>query len=449
MVGQTRAWLGTNLFPSAPSAHPARRERRPTHVAAWVAIAAGLVLVQLARMSGSAPLNSLWAEDGARWLADALHRGFFSALSTTYDGYLQTVSRLVAEPVSVLPAAWFAPAMALSGALIVAGCAFVVWWASAGHIASPYLRGVLAAMIVLTPVAGVEVYDNVTNSIWFLMFLSFWLLLWRPATMARAVGAACLLFLAAVSTIGVALMLPLWLLRAFAIRDRRDGVIVAGYAAGVVIEAATLSTQGGGFPARWDWNLFPAYAQRVIGGAVTGGSITGALWRHIGTPVELVLAAGLLAFVAVALVRAEPRVRAFVAIAVVLSLGIFVISGYERGVTFALLWPRGSSNADGARYIVVPTLLLTSALFVVLDARVGAVSPETWRTTRAATAALVALAALFSFNVASSARGTPRWTASLNSARYTCAHTHVADTRVPVDPLVFGFSLPLPCSKAG
>ena len=83
-------------------------------------------------------------------------RGVTDALTTTYNGYLQTVSRLVAEPIAQLPPEMFAPAMAISGAAIVTGCAFLVWRASSGHINSPYLRAGLAALVVLLSVVGVE-----------------------------------------------------------------------------------------------------------------------------------------------------------------------------------------------------------------------------------------------------------------------------------------------------
>jgi hypothetical protein len=98
----------------------------------------------------------MWAEDAGTWIADALTRGLFDALTTTWNGYLQTGSRLVAEPVALLPVDWFAPVMAICGAAIVTGSAFVVWRASAGHIRSPYLRAALAAMVVLLPIVGVE-----------------------------------------------------------------------------------------------------------------------------------------------------------------------------------------------------------------------------------------------------------------------------------------------------
>ena len=122
---------------------------------------------------------------------------------------------------SWLPIRWFAPAMAISGAAIVTGCACVVWRASAAHITNRYLRGTLVAMLVLLPNVGIEMLDDVTYMIWFLLFVSFWILLWRPATLAGAAGAGALLLLTALSNALVVLLVPIWLLRAIAIRDRR------------------------------------------------------------------------------------------------------------------------------------------------------------------------------------------------------------------------------------
>ncbi len=141
-------------------------------------------------MRRSAPLDSLWAEDGFVWLTGALHRGFLDTLVTPYDGYLQTTSRLVAKPVSELPVSWFAPSMALVGALIVAGCVAIVWRCSEAYIASRWLRVAMCVLMVVTPVAGVELFNNVTNSIWFMQFSAFWLLLWRPGSVRMAWGAA-------------------------------------------------------------------------------------------------------------------------------------------------------------------------------------------------------------------------------------------------------------------
>ena len=305
------------------------------------------------------PLDSLWAEDGGIWLSDALNRDFFDAFTTPYNGYLQGLSRLVAEPVSWLPVDWYAPAMAIVGALIVSGCALFVWRASAAHIRNPYLRASLAAMVLLLPVVGAESLANVTNSIWPLLFACFFALLWRPRSVAAAVGAAILVLVAALTNIGVVFFLPLWLMRLIAARDRRDLVIVAAFAIGLAMQfglsAGEIGLRGeAGDEVRtsavsaceafstdpcWDWELVPAYAQRIVGGAVAGQQINGELWKAIGPPLLVILGLGLIALVAVAL--RERRTRILVPLTIAISIAMFLVTGWQRWGAGGLFfyWP--------------------------------------------------------------------------------------------------------------
>jgi hypothetical protein len=132
-----------------------------------------------------------------------------------------------------------------------------------------------------------------------------------------------------------------------------------------------------------------------------------------------------------------------------MSLVTFLVSGYERNVGSALLWPAGASNNDASRYVVVPTLLLSSALFVALDGRARSVAHPDWPRLRAGLGMLVLVAALFSFDVSDKTnRGSPTWSTALHVARLTCARTHTATIPVPVaGPPYFGFAFDLPCSK--
>jgi hypothetical protein len=456
-VGRLRRVLDRELFPYAPAPPPITARR----ALICAALALLCIVVQLVRMWSSVPLNSIWAEDAFTWIADALTRGFFDALTTTWNGYLQTSSRLVAEPVALLPVDWFAPAMTICGAAIVAGSAFVVWRASAGHIRSPELRAGLAAMLVLLPVVGVETLNNVTNSIWFLLFASFWVLLWRPATFGRAAAAAAFVFITAISNAAIVVFAPLAALRLLALRDRRDAVIVAGFAVGVAIQLAysinaPVLGEGGGHlnPAfaalptsHWDWSLVPAYAQRVIGGAVAGQRIDGFLWENLGTGLEVALGLLLLAFVALSLIG-RPRTRIVVPLTVAASLGLFLVVGYRRpffGMQF--LWPHGTHNTLQAHYMVTPTLLLLSALFVQLDGRPLRLSPTSWNRLRVAAVAVVFVVALFSLEVGESkVRGSPTWTHALDEGRSRCAATGAAEVKVPIAPQPLWYAQ-LPCTK--
>lgn len=456
VLRRTRRYVDESIFPEAPP--PPRISWRRALVCAGLALLA--VAVQMIRMWSSVPLNSIWAEDGSTWIADAMTRGVTDALTTTYNGYLQTVSRLVAEPIAALPPEIFAPAMAISGAAIVTGCAFLVWRASSGHISSPFLRAGLAALVVLLPVVGFETLDNVTNSIWFLLFASFWLLLWRPSTFARAAGGAAVIFLTVLSNAGMFVFAPIWLLRLLAVRDSRDGVIVISYAAGSAIQLAyswdapirgegdvTLSPKAAeALMPHWDWSLVPAYAQRVIGGAFTGQDVTGHLWKSLGTGLEIALFAALLALAVFALATNWRR-----GIVVILFLGascaMFLVSGYERwvfiGQTFQ--WPHGSYNSAQAHYMVTPTLLLLSALFVQLDSRPSFASAMAWSRVQTGVVAFVFATALVSFSVGDARfRGKPTWSESLDDARTSCRATPGAEAKIPVS---FLFNLPIACRE--
>jgi hypothetical protein len=442
-LARTQAWLCQNVFRDAPPGSP--------HGRLWAAgvVLAGLVLVgvQLLRMRSSAPLDSLWAEDGFVWLSGAIHLGFLHALVTPHDGYLQTLSRLIAEPVSVLPVRLFAPAMAISGALIVAGCVAIVWRCSAAYIQTPWLRLALCVLVVLTPAAGVEVFANVTNSIWFIQFAVFWLLLWRPASFAAACGAAAILLLAALSTAGVILLFPVWLLRAIALGDRRDAVIVAAPAVGALAQVQPLLAQTHTFfdTPNWSFSLFPAYAQRVLGGGVLGNRLAGDAWRGLGVSVEVLLGAVLVVAVLLAVVRVSARAKLLVALAAALSVAMFILSGYERGIASFLLWPPGHSNAANARYVICPSLLLLSAGFIALDDRLRLSWTRRWRIVSAGVVVTLIALALLSFSPADSAfRGTPTWSSSVALARTHCAGRHVSSVRLSVSP--FG-SLEIPCNR--
>jgi hypothetical protein len=455
-IDRLRGFLDRGLFPDAP--FPPRITAHRALVCAGIAVLC--IAIQLTRMWSSVPLDSIWAEDGSAWLTDAMTRGFLDALTTTWDGYLQTSSRLVAEPVAQLPVAWFAPAMALCGAAIVTGCAFLVWRASAGHIENPYLRAALAAMVVLLPVVGIESLDNVTNSIWFLLFASFWVLLWRPATFARAAAAGGFIFVVALSNFAIVVFTPLWLLRLIAIRDRRDAAILIGFAIGTALQLAfSWNAPAEGereeatflhFSPHWDWSLVPAYAQRIVGGALGGQRINGFLWVHLGTAQEVVMGAALLLFAGFSLFGAL-RTRVVVPITIAASLGLFLALGYRRWFPIGQIftWPHGSSNALAAHYMVTPTLLLLSALFVQLDARPRLVSLGAWNKLLVGTVLVLFVVSLASFDVSDTSRGSPTWSAALDAGRATCSHTGVANVALPIAPIsiVGSFHIRIPCSE--
>jgi hypothetical protein len=418
----------------------------------------GLELLQMARMWPSHPLNSIWAEDGYVWLSDSLRWSFLHALSTPYSGYLNTLARLVAAPVAPLPLSWFAPAMTISGTVIVAVSALVVWEASAGLIPHPVLRGTLVLMVVLLPGLSVDSLANVTYSIWFLTFASFWILFWRPATRAGVVFASAVLALSALSNGEMLLLIPVWLLRLFAVRTTRDWTIVGGYAVGTGLQLAAswgstsiIGERGGGFlptHGQWHWSLIPAYFQRVVGEALTGQRITGWLWVHVGTAFVILLVIALAALIVGAIIGPDPRIRAFVPVAVITSMLMFFFAGYQRQIGVDFYWPHGTYEAGAEyHYMIVPTLLILSAVLAFLDS-VLARSPAKWRMSfRIGAISFILFAAVLTFTIGNSAiRGGYTWTAELAASRVACVQHRLAVVDVPIAPDVFGTGMQMACT---
>jgi hypothetical protein len=434
--------LGESLFPDAP---PARmtlgRGESATLIVALLALA---VILQLARVGLSASLNSLWAEDGLIYLQEALWQDSWHAVVHTYATYLVLVPRLIAEAATLVPLQDMAAAMSILSAAVVALSGLVVWHASAAHVRDPYLRGTLAALTVLCPVAGLESLDSAAYVPWFMLFATFWILLWRPRTMRGAVLAALFALATGLSTPGVWFFLPLAALRATAARDRRDLTILAGFAIGAAVQVPVLALNNEPAVAPlWTSDIWTVFLQRVVDGAPLGLRLGGLGWAHLGWPLLIALVLAGLAGLAIGARRSTAGARYLAAIAIPTALVMFVVSLYQRAVGTQMLWVESAYNGTGSRYAVVPALLLVSAAVVLIDgaARRNTLSARPTPLS-AATVALLSVALVTSFWVGDKAtRGTPPWDAALKAAAVTCAREGVPDVGVPTSPPRFGLEV--------
>ena len=132
-----------------------------------IALVAGAVTLLL-RIAGRSPLTTIWAEDRTVFLVQALASPWH--LFASYAGYLQLLPRLIAQFVSFLPLPDASAAFAITGAVIAAAVALFVFHASAGHVRSRWLRGLLAAAVLLLPVAPLEIADSGVNTPWYPLF---------------------------------------------------------------------------------------------------------------------------------------------------------------------------------------------------------------------------------------------------------------------------------------
>ena len=350
------------------------------------------VVLQLARLGWSSSLNSLWAEDGPIYMQEALLNGTWDAIGATYATYLVVVPRLIAEVASLAPLQDVPAAVSILSAAVVGLSGLVVWHASAAHLRNPYLRGILAVLTVLTPVAGLESIDSAAYVPWYMLFASFWILLWRPATWRGTLAGAAFILLTGLSTPGLWFFAPLALLRGLAVRDRTDFAILGAYAAGALAQVPVLlGTDETAVTPVWTSDIWTVFLQRIVDGAPLGLRLGGNAWVHLGWPLLIaLLLAGAVGF-AVGFRRAGAGARWIAAVALPTALVMFVVSLYQRAVGTPMLWPEGFYQGAGSRYAIVPALLVVSAALVLIDSRERGREPAAgWR--RWATPASAAVA---------------------------------------------------------
>jgi hypothetical protein len=376
------------LFPAAGQT-PARPDGRPRWLFATVnlaALALGTVAM-LARISGSPPWRSLYAEDLGVYLPQALAHPWH--LLQSYAGYLQLAPRLIAQAVALLPIRDGAAGFAVAGALVASGCGLFVYHASSGHISSRWLRALAGLSVVLLPVAQLGIADNGVNAPWYLLAAIFWAILWRPASRAGAWAALAVGFIAAASNPLALLYAPLLAARAIALPWRiREHAVTAGWAAGSVLQVLVILTSHIFRTATHDLAWGPLYYSRDVVLPALGWHLAWLLRHAIGLSAASLLVGGvLLVVLAVAVVTQGTRVRVFVVTAVATGLVFTLISAVSGWGGPDL--PVALAVEPGSRYSTVPILLLDAALIVAADAYA-----RRWRPRPQAIAAVAVLAAV-------------------------------------------------------
>ncbi len=207
--------------------------RTPVRVGLIAALATGIACLRL----GHGPLGVLWAEDGSPFLQDANRFGGLAVPLRPYGGYVHLLPRLIAALVVLLPVDAFAAAANVLSCAVAGTVAASTFVLSRPVAAAPVIRATLAAVVVLLPVAPVEVLGNLANLHSYALWLVPWLLLAAPSTPrgSAALGAAGLLI--ALTEIQTVLFAPFFLLAA---RDRRQWPTLLGLGAGLLVQLAAM-----------------------------------------------------------------------------------------------------------------------------------------------------------------------------------------------------------------
>jgi hypothetical protein len=330
-ITSLRRRLDETLFQDPPPPdHAAQGAPEWLFIAALFALA---ILLQMLRIGWSISLHSLWAEDGPIYFSGAVHNGFGGSLFDTYATYLVFVPRLIGEVAGLMPLQDAPAAISILSGAVVALSGWIVWEATAGLIESPWLRGALVLLTVLAPVGGLESTDSGAYVPWYMLFATFWILLWRPRTSLVAGGAGLFALLTGLSTPGVWFFIPVALMRTICVRDRRDGLLLAGYWAGAAVQVPILAfNKEESVTPVWTHDIWTSYLQRVVDGTFLGLKLGGKAWDHLGWPLLIVLTLLLLAALAYGITRTNLTARLMALLAIPISLIMFVVSVYQRAV---------------------------------------------------------------------------------------------------------------------
>ena len=399
------------LFPQPP--------RREAATSAGIAVQVSLsaialvvgAIVLLLRIAGRSPLTTIWAEDRTVFLEQALAspRNLFAS----YAGYLQLLPRLIAQFVSFLPLRDASAAFAISGAVIASAVALFVFRASAGHIHSAWLRGLLAAAVLLLPVAPLEIADSGVNTPWYLLFALFWAALWRPRGRGGVVLAGVVAFLAGASTPLALALAPLLIVRVAALRRVREHAVTAGLVAGLLLQVPVIHASHN---PRVDKLSTPGGVLRFVAHDVVlpalGWHLDWWLQSAVGRNGATLLVGCLLAAAFAAIALTQPaRVRLVAAAA--LGCGFLLAAAAAALSQWVTTDSIHFHVEPGSRYTTLPIFLMEAAVIVAVDnvlrrgrerprpdeqaAAFGATSWTGLTRARGATAAVAALVLVLSF----------------------------------------------------
>jgi hypothetical protein len=317
----------------------------------------------------------------------------------------------------------------------VSGLALLVFRATSGHIRSTAIRALVAAAIVLLPVAQGELLNTGVNLGWYLMPVAFWLLLWRPRSDWELIIAAIVVFLTPLTDPLSAALLPLALVAVLARRERRDLILPAALAIGLVTQV-TLSRIGHAHRAFHPTPNLPKvagwYGQSVVGRVWFGSTILGPTHslRNIGLTALALIATAAIGFVL--WTRTNGHARLFGVAALVSSVLLFAL-------------PTVSSGDNPPRYAAPAMLVLMAGLAVFFDQVNPGFRRQVWWAARIG--AVLLLVAIWT---ADFRPDTPRahsvlWRTELTRAVASCNANRSASVTIPTAPP--GWTMTLPCRQ--
>ncbi len=292
----------------------------------------------------------------------------WATVLTPYAGYAHVVPRTLAAVIAVFPFGVWAPATAVVSALARASIAVLLWYALADHIPSRAYRWVMAAVVVLMPVAGMEVLNNLANLHWFLIVAGVVCAAWSPRRVGGTVVRIAVMVLAVLSDPLALVALPVLIAQLIRSRGRQDlAALVAVVAAavvqlGVVFGTARTPAEDPVGPADFLWT----YAIRIVFGAPSGFHLAEAWYRHPVAVVVVVCA--VVVCVAIGITTRGPQ-RFLAVYTASVSVGLYAAMMHFTPSAEPLIPAANLDVRYFSRYTVVAGLLLLIAVLAGASVR--------------------------------------------------------------------------------
>jgi hypothetical protein len=391
--------------------------------------------------------DTLYAEDGQRFIGDWLAIHSWAVLYQPYMGYQHLLPRIVSGlVVAMLPIGWWADAMSLLACALVGAGAVLVYVFSRDVVSSPVARFGLAAVMVLCPIAGIEAVGNLANLHWYLLYLMPWVLLAVPRSTRAAVLMAILALVITLTEPQCVLFAPL---AVFSFKYRRSSrLVVIGWLAGLFLQAVTYFNAP-----RMRTSGAPPLASTVKGylvnAVLSNGSsnhvTVGRLLRNFGWGIGVVSLCVFLAFAAFACLRGNAIVRVAVPALLFASaagwVGAFYINNNPQYFYSALRHDQ-LVHVPLVRWGTAAAMLLIAVIPVAAGVLISR-NPRWWPT---ASATVVLTVIVMGFNLTSpdNIRAGPRWHFALKNAAATCKATKQKTVEVTTTPV--GWHVLVRCS---
>ena len=359
--------------------------------------------------------QTVWAEDGTIFLNDAISGAPATHLFAGYAGYLQLLPRLIADVViRTVDIADAGVAINLASCAVVGLGASLVYWCARDVIEARPLRLVLCSITVLAPLAPIELLGNAANLHWFFIWITLWILLYRPRTRIGAWMLAIVTLIGAMSEIQVLVLVPLLLVnvRAHNVWPPRIGLAVGLVAQIITSVLSPRVAHAGGLG-----GALRAYVGQVAlpNFAANRQTMTAALGEHALLWEVLAIVPFLLAAL-VCLRWGSALQRVTTLYLVPGSFVIWVVDSYLNGY--------GGSPIHHApfvfiRYAVIPSMLLLASIVLAAQVLASRRAPIALIGTAAVAALVVVMVVQYTPTETNRSDG-PTWAKAIGAARKSC-----------------------------